>query len=422
MKKIHLSILLLLCVLCASQAQAASTINGMLVDARDTTALIAATVKLLKAGRDSTYVDGVVTDTKGIFNLKGVKPGHYIIKCSYLGYDNATRRVTVGTDGRDVNVGLIALDMSGKMLDEVVVQGVKTPITVKEDTIEYNADTYKTQANAVVEDVLKRLPGVEVGSDGKITANGKQVTKILIDGKEFFSDDPTVASKNIPANMVDKLQVIDRKSDLARLTGVDDGDDEVVAGRLVDGVDQLVLVGKVVVEGTLRHAAARGDLAHLKVGVAALDHELTCRRSRDDHGRTDGTGKPERLMQEQRRAQHRDHRLEIAQQRNLLDRQLAHRPEVEDVGDARLHEAEQRKQQPRAGVHPGKQKGATVDHQRIRQNQRGRGPQLDHDLVVGTHRTHALVADDDAHEGERRQKPQHHPGEVDLPRKRPAQV
>ena len=131
MKKIHLSILLLLCALCASQVQAASTINGMLVDARDTTALIAATVKLLKAGRDSTYVDGVVTDAKGIFNLKGVKPGHYIIKCSYLGYDNATRRVTVGTDGRDVNVGLIALDMSGKMLDEVVVQGVKTPITAR---------------------------------------------------------------------------------------------------------------------------------------------------------------------------------------------------------------------------------------------------------------------------------------------------
>lgn len=233
MKKIHLSILLLLCALCASQVQAASTINGMLVDARDTTALIAATVKLLKAGRDSTYVDGVVTDAKGIFNLKGVKPGHYIIKCSYLGYDNATRRVTVGTDGRDVNVGLIALDMSGKMLDEVVVQGVKTPITVKEDTIEYNADTYKTQANAVVEDVLKRLPGVEVGSDGKITANGKQVTKILIDGKEFFSDDPTVASKNIPAGMVDKLQVIDRKSDLARLTGVDDGDDETVINLTV---------------------------------------------------------------------------------------------------------------------------------------------------------------------------------------------
>ncbi|MDE5750339.1 MAG: TonB-dependent receptor, partial [Duncaniella sp.] len=92
----------------------------------------------------------------------------------------------------------------------------------------YNADSYHTQPNAVVEDLLKRLPGVEVGTDGSITANGKTVTKFLVEGKEFFSDDPKVASKNLPANMVDKLQVVDRKSDMARLTGVDDGEDETV--------------------------------------------------------------------------------------------------------------------------------------------------------------------------------------------------
>ena len=119
------------------------------------------------------------------------------------------------------------------MLGEVSVTGVKTPIKVMEDTIEYNADTYKTQPNAVVEDLLKRLPGVEVDSDGKITANGKEVSKILIDGKEFFSDDPKVASKNLPVNMIEKLQVVDRKSDLARLTGVDDGEDETVINLTV---------------------------------------------------------------------------------------------------------------------------------------------------------------------------------------------
>ncbi len=233
MKKIQFTLVLLLVALCSNAARAASTINGMLVDESDTSALVAATVQLLKATQDSAYVAGVVTDASGVFNLTGVKPGHYVVKCSYLGYNDVTRRVTVGRDGRDVNLGVIALSMSGKVLSEVVVKGVKTPITVKEDTIEYNADTYKTQANAVVEDVLKRLPGVEVSSDGKITANGKQVTKILVDGKEFFGDDPTVASKNIPASMVDKLQVIDRKSDLARLTGVDDGDDETVINLTV---------------------------------------------------------------------------------------------------------------------------------------------------------------------------------------------
>ena len=208
-------------------------INGILVDSKDTTELMQANVALLQATKDSTYVTSTVTDFNGVFNLENVQPGHYYLKCSYIGYDDIVKRVNVGEDGRDVNMGMIALSQNTVVLKETIVMGVKTPITVKEDTIEYNADTYKTQANAVVEDLLKRLPGVEVGSDGKITANGKEVKKILIDGKEFFSDDPTMASKNIPADMVDKLQVVDRKSDLARLTGVDDGEDETVINLTV---------------------------------------------------------------------------------------------------------------------------------------------------------------------------------------------
>ena len=210
-----------------------AVINGVLVDSQDTTELIEATVKLLKATKDSTMVKGTTTDFNGVFNIKGVKPGKYLLRFSYLGYNDVIKHITVGDDGRDVNIGVVTMDPNSIMLKETVVVGVKSPIVVKEDTIEFNADTYKTQANAVVEDLLKRLPGVEVGSDGKITANGKQVSKILIDGKEFFSDDPTVASKNIPADMVNKLQVIDRKSDLARLTGVDDGEDETVINLTV---------------------------------------------------------------------------------------------------------------------------------------------------------------------------------------------
>lgn len=208
-------------------------INGILVDSKDTTELMQANVALLQATKDSTYVTGTITDFNGVFNLENVEPGHYYLKCSYIGYDDVVKRVSIGEDGRDVNMGMIALGQNTIVLKETVVMGVKTPITVKEDTIEYNADTYKLQANAVVEDLLKRMPGVEVSSDGKITANGKEVKKILIDGKEFFSDDPTMASKNIPADMVNKLQVIDRKSDLARLTGVDDGEDETVINLTV---------------------------------------------------------------------------------------------------------------------------------------------------------------------------------------------
>ena len=227
-------LLLALCIACtAFGSQAASTLNGLLVDASDSLPLIAATVKLLKANADSTYVKGTVTDENGLFNRSGVAAGRYVLKCSYLGYNDVTRKVTVGQNGRGVNFGVIPMQMEGILLKEAVVMGVKTPIVVKEDTIEYNADTYKTQANAVVEDILKRMPGVEVDSEGKITANGKEVKKILIDGKEFFSDDPKMASKNIPADMINKLQVIDRKSDLARLTGVDDGEDETVINLTV---------------------------------------------------------------------------------------------------------------------------------------------------------------------------------------------
>lgn len=231
MKKI-LSLLLAFCCL-ASVSARDTVINGILIDSQDTTELIQATVKLLQANKDSTFVKGTTTDMNGVFNLKGIKPGKYLLRCSYLGYNDLIKHVTVGDDGRDINMGVIKMDPNTIMLQETVVMGVKSPITVKEDTIEFNADTYKTQANAVVEDLLKRLPGVEVGTDGKITANGKEVKKILIDGKEFFSDDPTVASKNIPAEMINKLQVIDRKSDLARLTGVDDGEDETVINLTV---------------------------------------------------------------------------------------------------------------------------------------------------------------------------------------------
>ena len=232
MKNIFITLVLAMsCILPLAAHDA--VINGVLVDSQDTTELFGATVKLLMANKDSTMVKGTATDGNGVFNIKGVKAGKYLLRFSYLGYNDVIKHVTVGQDGRDVNIGVVKMDPNTIMLKETVVVGVKSPIVVKEDTIEFNADTYKTQANAVVEDLLKRLPGVEVGSDGKITANGKEVKKILIDGKEFFSDDPTVASKNIPAEMINKLQVIDRKSDLARLTGVDDGDDETVINLTV---------------------------------------------------------------------------------------------------------------------------------------------------------------------------------------------
>lgn len=203
---------------------AAYNIRGTAVDETGEP-LAEASIRLL-AAKDSAYVAGVAADVDGRFTFRNVKSGKYIVESSYVGYSKRFMPVSV-TSG-NVKLDPIVMSESSHLLAEAVVVGVKTPIKVMQDTIEYNADSYKTQPNAVVEDLLKRLPGVEVDSDGKITANGKEVTKILIDGKEFFSDDPKVASKNLPVSMVDKLQVVDRKSDLARLTGVDDGEDETV--------------------------------------------------------------------------------------------------------------------------------------------------------------------------------------------------
>lgn len=221
MKKLVSSLLLtILSILTLS----AYNINGIVID--DTgEPLPEAGIRLLTA-RDSAYVKGCAADLDGKFSLSGIRNGSYLLEVSYVGYNTLRKQVTV--KGMALNLGKLTLSESSIMLKEAVVTGVKTPIKVMEDTVEFNADSYTTQPNAVVEDLLKRLPGVDVDTDGKITHNGKEITKILVDGKEFFSDDPKVASKNLPVDMVDKLQVVDRKSDLARLTGVDDGEDETV--------------------------------------------------------------------------------------------------------------------------------------------------------------------------------------------------
>lgn len=207
----------------------AYNVTGTIVDEADQP-LPAATVRLVTA-KDSTYVNATTTRDNGRFAIRGIADGRYKLIASYVGYEQTVTEIKVS--GKNASAGTIALQPSAVQLKEATVTGIRTPIKVMQDTVEFNADSYKTQPNAMVEDLLKRLPGVEVGSDGKITANGKEVTKILVDGKEFFSDDPTVASRNLPVDMVDKLQVVDRKSDLARITGVDDGEEETVINLTV---------------------------------------------------------------------------------------------------------------------------------------------------------------------------------------------
>lgn len=220
-------LLLLILALSVTNVMAYS-IKGKILD-ENSEPMMQASVRVLKP--DSSLVKGVLTGENGTFVLSGLKSGNYIVETSFVGYDNQCRDVRIAKT--DVNLDPIIMQAGALMLREAEVVGVRTPVKVMQDTVEYNADAYRTQPNAVVEDLLKRLPGVEVDSEGKITANGKSVSKILVDGKEFFADDPTVASRNLPVNMVDKLQVVDRKSDLARITGVDDGEEETVINLTV---------------------------------------------------------------------------------------------------------------------------------------------------------------------------------------------
>ncbi|MDE5886138.1 MAG: TonB-dependent receptor [Muribaculaceae bacterium] len=182
---------------------------------------------------DSVRTAFAVTDIDGQFSLPEVKPGMYMLHASMVGMEDVNKDVVVKESPDSINVGKIVLSETSLALKEAVVTGVKTAVIAKQDTIEFNAGSYHTAQNATVNDLLKKLPGVEVGSDGSISSNGKTVSKILVNGKEFFGDDPQMATKNLPSNMVDKVQVVDRKSELTRLTGVDDGEEETVINLTV---------------------------------------------------------------------------------------------------------------------------------------------------------------------------------------------
>lgn len=187
----------------------------------------AASVRVLSLP-DSAYVDGAATDSAGYFLVKGLALGNYAVEVSMTGYETEYLDVQLVAGKSAADLGEIMLGSSDILLDGLRVTANAIQVTVVEDTIVYNANAFRVPEGSMLEDLIKKLPGAEVSDDGTITINGKEVKKILVDGKEFFSDDPNVASKNLPANMVDKLKFYERQSDFARATGIDDGEEEVV--------------------------------------------------------------------------------------------------------------------------------------------------------------------------------------------------
>ncbi|WP_258100804.1 TonB-dependent receptor domain-containing protein [Marinoscillum pacificum] len=222
--RLHLWGLLLLGLSTSALSQRVA-IQGKLLD-ENNEGLVGATVTLQNQS-DSVMVAFSVTDSEGNFSMEKAPKGDYVLVGSFIGYEPLTQQLSI-TDQTPEPYVLQPKKMSPKdqVLSEVVVGSERIPITLKQDTIEYDAQAFKTNPNASVEELLKRLPGMEVQRDGTIKAQGEKVQKVLVDGKEFFGNDPKMATKNLPADAIDKVQVFDKKSEFAEFAGIDDGNEQ----------------------------------------------------------------------------------------------------------------------------------------------------------------------------------------------------
>ena len=218
-------VLLMLLVSAVSMAQDFK-VSGTLVDRDTKDGVYMATVQLLK--QDSTFVKGTLTGDNGDFSIDLPAAGKYILKFSSVGYKNVSKSFVVSTSKPSCSLGNIVFGADAIMLKGATVLGQAAKVTLKEDTFVYNASAYRTPEGSVVEELVKKLPGAQIDDDGKITINGKEVKKILFDGKEFMTGDTKTAMKNIPTSIIEKVKAYDEKSDLAKVTGIDDGEEETV--------------------------------------------------------------------------------------------------------------------------------------------------------------------------------------------------
>ena len=219
------NLLLLIFIFISSIAAAQKfVIKGQLVDTLNNT-LPSATVLLLNP-LDSTLVNFAVSDGQGIFAIRNVSKGEHLFKVTFIGFRPYTKKIATSENAGEIDLGKIQLEPMSSELEAIEIAADRAPVTVKQDTIEFNAGSFKTKQNAMVEDLLKKLPGVDVDNEGNITAQGEQVRRVTVDGKNFFGTDPKLATRNLPADAVDKVQVFDKKSDQAAFSGVDDGQRE----------------------------------------------------------------------------------------------------------------------------------------------------------------------------------------------------
>ncbi len=203
------------------------TVKGKVTDKDSGDPVVQATVQLMTMP-DSTYVNGAATLDDGSFELPKVAAGKYLMKVSFIGYKNIFHNLTLTNQRTTVDVGNQKMELDAIALREAIVTAMASQVQVVEDTLLYNANAYRTPEGAMLEELVKKLPGAEVDDSGNIKINGKDIKKLMVNGKEFFGGDVQTGLKNLPVDMVENLKTYDRQSDMARVTGIEDGEEETV--------------------------------------------------------------------------------------------------------------------------------------------------------------------------------------------------
>ena len=249
MKKISLLIVALM-VTVVSFAQ--RTVRGVVVEQDTQEAIIQATAALLSGEK---VVANAVTNTEGGFTIKAPE-GSYTLQVTYVGFKTYKKKITL--KDKDYNAGTIKLEPDAIMLKGATVTARASKVTLKADTFVYNANAFRTPEGSVAEELVRRLPGAEVSDDGTIKINGKQVKKILVDGKEFMTGDTKTAMKNLPTNIIDRIKAYDQQSDLARVSGIEDGEEETVLDfGIKAGMNKGIMANADLAAGTKHRYAGR---------------------------------------------------------------------------------------------------------------------------------------------------------------------
>ena len=259
-----LSVIIIALFLSPAGALAQRTVSGTVIDKELNEAVIQATVALLKP--DSTLAATAVTNFNGQFTLTAPQDGNYRLRVTYVGYKPLFKNVAIS--GKPVAMGNLTIEQDAIMLKGTEVVKNMARVYSKGDTVIYNAGAYKTPEGSVVEELVKRLPGAQVADDGSITINGKQVKKIKVDGKEFMTGDTQTAMKNLPTSIVERIKTYDEKSDLARITGIDDGNEVTVLDfGLKAGMNRGMFANVDAGVGTKDRYTGRGMGAVMKDGL-----------------------------------------------------------------------------------------------------------------------------------------------------------